>query len=689
MPSWSYRFHTLPRQSHEILLLLAVLAWVLLPQALRLPWWCSALAAGVLLWRAVLVWQRRALPGRVGLLGLLGLAIAGIVAEYGTIVGRDPGVAMAVVLLTLKTLELRWARDVWVVFLLSLFTLLANCFYSQSLLTALHMLVGLWALLTVLIANQIPAQKPPWRALGKTAAALMLWGIPTMLVLFMLFPRLSPLWGMSETDTQKITGLSERMEMGHMGQLALDSSVAMRIRFDGPVPEPAALYFRGPVLTEFDGQTWRPEARHSASPTDPDAQPTLQVRGPSTTYQVTLEPHKNTWLTLLDAAPKAPRLTGYSLRQSADLQWRVERPVTQLLRYQAESYPQYRYGVQLSAADLAAALALPAGYNPRTRAWADEGLRTLGWRNLAPMELVEVVLAQIKTQGFSYTLEPGAYGVHAVDEFWLDRREGFCEHFASAFVVLMRALGVPARIVTGYQGGELNALDGNWTVRQSDAHAWAEVWVAQKGWVRVDPTASVAPNRIASLTRLRAPSSPLARVLDGVDPNFHRSLRQAWESINNQWNQWVLDYSQARQFKLLQALGFSQPDWRDLNTLLTTIFASAMLLGVAWMQWRSRRQDPWLRLLYRAQVKLRKAGIPAPPQASPAQLAALLARKETEEVAKNPQLRACHDWLWRLEAWRYAASGGSRTELLRLRREFKHLPWPHSVHAGQLAPRQP
>jgi hypothetical protein len=269
-------------------------------------------------------------------------------------------------------------------------------------------------------------------------------------------------------------------------------------------------------------------------------------------------------------------------------------------------------------------------------------------------------------------------GQHSADEFWFDTREGFCEHIASAFVVLMRGLDVPARIVTGYQGGEINGVDGFWTVRQSDAHAWAEVWQTGRGWVRVDPTAAVAPFRIGTLQRLAAPQGVLAGALGGLSPDLVARLRQGWEALNNGWNQWVLNYTQSKQLSLLKNLGFESPSWEDLSYLLIGIIVLVSLCGALWTLWERTQHDPWLRLLERARRKIGTTGIAVPPQAPPRELARLVG--EHFAPADRARAQALGVWLLQLERMRYAAAspalGSGRLRLRALRREFNQLTWP-------------
>jgi hypothetical protein len=270
-------------------------------------------------------------------------------------------------------------------------------------------------------------------------------------------------------------------------------------------------------------------------------------------------------------------------------------------------------------------LDLPAGFNPRTLAWAAALLRDPRFTHAEPRVLAQAVLQHIRTAGFTYTLAPGTYGEapggHAIDEFWLDRREGFCEHFAAAFVVVMRAMDVPARIVTGYQGSDPLPVDGYHLVRQSSAHAWAEYWQPGVGWVRADPTAAVAPDRILRSRRLAPPPGLVAGALGSMSPALMASLREGWDLLNNRWNQWVLNYSRGQQLDLLQRLGFETPRWEDLTWLLAGALSSLALAGAAWAGWDRQRVNPWGRQMNRLRAALRRLGMDAADFEAPASLA--------------------------------------------------------------------
>ena len=658
---------TLPRDGRDTLFLLAVIAWVLLPQVIRLPLWCSFAVGAVLLWRGWLALRSRPLPTRMWLVLLLGVTVAATYATHGTLLGRDAGVTLLVVLLTLKTLELRARRDAFVIFFLGFFCMLSNFFYSQSLLTAASMVVGLLGLLTALVNAHMPVGKPPLAQAAKIAGWMGLLGTPVMLVLFVLFPRLPPLWGVPSDAMTGRSGLSASMEIGTMAKLALDESVAMRVKFDGETPPQRELYFRGPVLSSFDGRRW--QALRASLPARYALPANLQGMGEPVSYEVTLEPTRQPWLFVMEAATQSPQLPGYRHVMQPDLQWVTNRPITEIVRYRATSHSVFRHGPVQPVLGLQEFLDLPPGFNPRTLALASDIRRDPRYARADAAALVQYAMQRLRTGGYGYTLEPGVYGRHTADEFWFDRKEGFCEHIASAFVVLMRALDIPARIVTGYQGGEPNPVDGYWVVRQGDAHAWAEVWEAGQGWVRVDPTSAVAPGRTGAAQRLELPRGAVAQAFGNFSPTLAAQLRATWEAINNAWSQQVLNYTEGRQLNLLKDIGFESPSWLDLSYLLIGVIVLASVAGGGWALWDRAQHDPWLRLLSRVRKRLARAGIDSTPATSPRQLAGQVRAKY------GAQTQALHDWLMQLESLRYAATPASG-QLRQLRQQFRRLSWP-------------
>jgi protein-glutamine gamma-glutamyltransferase len=660
----------LPRDTRDTLFLLLVIAWVILPQVQQLPLWCSALAAGVLAWRGKLAWDGAPLPSAWWRMLLLIITVAATLVSHKTLLGRDAGVTLIVVLLCLKTLELRARRDAFVIFFLGFFTMLTNFFFSQSLLTAAAMLIALMGLLTALVNAHMQVGKPPLTAPAKIAGSMVLLGAPIMVVLFLLFPRLAPLWGIPSDGMTGRSGLSGSMQVGSIAKLALDESIAMRIKFDGPPeswPAQPDMYFRGPVLSVFDGKEWRAStgqfSRRFAVP------PRLQLTGKPINYQVTLEPNNRPWLLVLDAALQPPVVPGHEVVMTSDLMWLSNKPVTDLLRYSATSSVEFAHGPTRTTLGLQDFIDLPASFNPRTLQLAADIRRDARFAQADASVLVPEVMRRLRTGGYRYTLEPGLYGRDTADEFWFDKKEGFCEHIASSFVILMRALDVPARIVTGYQGGQINPVDGFWTVRQSDAHAWAEVWQPGAGWQRVDPTSAVSPSRIGDFARLAAPQGFVASAFGTVmSPSMAAQLRAAWEAVNNSWNQWVLNYTQSKQLDLLKNIGFASPSWEDLSYVLIGIIVAVSLVGAAWTLYSRSQHDPWLRLLHAARKRLHTAGLPSDDSTAPRELA------QRSRTRWGSAAQPLHDWLLQLEALRYAPAPERGATLATLRAQFARLP---------------
>ncbi|MFO1340852.1 MAG: DUF3488 and transglutaminase-like domain-containing protein [Burkholderiaceae bacterium] len=618
-------WRSMPREARDTLFMLVVIGWTIAPHVLRLAPWVGLLCGGVLLWRGLLAWRQAPLPGRWVLVAVLVVASALTWWTERTLFGKAAGVTLLVVLMALKTLELRARRDALVVFFLGFFLVLTQFLYSQSLLTALAMGLSVWGWLTALTLAHMPAGRPRLAEAASLAGKAALIGTPIMVLLFLLFPRMGPLWAMPGAGAR--TGLSDNLQLGQVAELANDDSIAFRLRFDGPLPPGEALYFRGPVLSDYDGQRWRVDAMGALATGMP-----LRLReqaAPPLHYEMTLEPLRVPWLPLLEGTRRVsrsnPPIAGLPPQPDDAGQWRLPRPLGERVLLLAEADLQPPAVAGLRAYERRMLLALPAGSHPRTRAWARALREQPAMRAADASGLAAAVLGHIRRQPYVYTLSPGTYEGDAVDGFWLDRREGFCEHYAAAFVVVMRALGVPARIVTGYQGTDVLALDGYYAVRQSHAHAWAEYWLDGQGWQRADPTAAVAPERILRSQALEAPPGLMAGALEAVSPDLRLQLRRWADTLDNRWNQWILGYGRREQFGMLGKLGVESPDLASLARVLVVLVAAAGLAGAVWAWVDARRQSPWQRLQAGMARELKRAGIDARPSDTPAALAARLA----------------------------------------------------------------
>lgn len=659
---WHRHLAELPRDGRDTLFQLAAVLLTLLPLSVQLPAWVSVGVLALLAWRAVLAWRGAALPPRWALLATLGVTIALTLWQFHTLLGREAGVTLIAVLLALKSLETRSRRDAQVLFFLGFFAIAANFLFSQTIAVAAAMVLATWAMLAALVNAHLPAGRPPLRQSLWTALRMMALGTPAMIALFLVFPRVSaPLWSMPDPDRSAISGLSDSMSPGTIAELARDDSVAFRVVFDGPRPPDRLLYWRGPVLSRFADGVWKPAPR--LRDRRPSAMPGgLRPESAPVRYTVTLQPTQQPYLFALDAPTQAPTLPGRTVHWLPDLDLVASRAITQLVRYQAESSLSYRYGPAQMNAALRADTAWPAGDDPRTVALGKRLATEAVAAGRGGGYVAEALLRMFRNEPFHYTLRPGTYGERdGVDQFLFDRRSGFCEHYAQAFVVVMRAAGIPARIVTGYQGGSPNPLDGTWVVRQSDAHAWAEYWLPGRGWVRADPTAAVDPARVDRSGATLAAREPLLGMaaLGNRDLALLRQLRNGWDALNNTWNQLVLDYGSQRQQRLFERLGLGQPDMATLMllaiaALLIATAAAGLLLSVE----RARR-DPWLTAYGLLRGRLARAGVPSTAGTAPrslAQAAREAARAESADLSPASAEEAAR-LLFALEAWRYAPQG--------------------------------
>lgn len=658
LPRWPGWQH-LPREARDTLFQLGVIGWTVIPHLLRLPLWCTVMVLGIVGWRARLAVGNHPLPNRWTIVAVLTVAIALTGWTQGTLLGKEAGVTMLVVLMALKMLELRARRDALVVFFLGFFLVLTHYLYSQSLAMALMTVGSVWGLLTALVLAHMPVGRPRILEAGRVALRAALWSLPLMALLFLLFPRIPPLWGVPQ-DAAGRTGLSGTLRLGGVASLANDDGIAMRVRFeDGREPTPDMLYFRGPVLSVYDGREW---TRLPTSLT-PGGVPAgeMQLIGAPLRYELTLEASRLNVLPLLELAPErgdgAPQVEGLVASLRPDMQWQLNLPVTDRVRVRAAAWPLHRHGPREDNVALIMQRQMPPNAHPRTLQWArDFRAADPTLVRADPRTLASALYAHIARGGFTYTLEPGTYGAQAVDEFWLDRKLGFCEHFAAAFVVIMRGWDVPARIVTGYQGADRDPVDGWWVVRNSHAHAWAEFWQPGEGWVRADPTAAVSPERIRRSQQLQAPRGFVAQAIDSVDPQLLVQLRATWERFDNRWNQWVLNYSRGKQLDLLREFGFEAPSWADLTYLLVLILSLAAGAAAGWALWDRQRQDPWQRLQARVRARLAELGVAVAVHDAP--------RAQAREVRRvlGPAGEALAATLDALDRARYAPGGSARVD---------------------------
>lgn len=606
--------------------LTASILLVIAPHADHLRKWVVALSVIMLAWRTYITWTGKPLPPRWLLLIISAAGIIGIFFSFRTLFGREAGVTLLILLATLKLLELRAVRDANVIIYLSNFIIITNFFYSQSIPTALFMMLSLLVIMATWVHMHTGtlALKPRLRI----ASLLLLQAIPLTLLLFVLFPRVQgPLWGMPQ-DAYSKSGLDDKMSPGSMSKLSLSDAVAFRVAFAGSPPLHEQMYWRGPVLWDFDGRTW------SQGPAFGGKLPQLENTDNPSEYTVTLEPHNKTWLFTLDM----PTRVSIPATQTYDFQMLSKVPVNARIRYNTHSQLSYRANAEETSYLLQRALRLPQGYNPRARVLASQ------WRSsLADDDaIVRAALNHFNREKFVYTLEPPLLGTNSVDDFLFESRKGFCEHYASSFVFLMRAAGIPARVVTGYQGAEFNDLGGYYIVRQADAHAWTEVWLKGRGWVRTDPTAAISPARIENGLSLALPDNTALPFFTRTKSPLLLKLRFNLDAFTNQWNQWVLGYDTERQFAFLTRLGMEDISWQKMAinlligvAILVAIFALFMLQRLY-----VNPYDPAHRLYLKFCRKLARNGVVRASHEGPQDFASRAAAKYPQQTAAINRITA-------------------------------------------------
>ena len=605
----------------SVLLVVAAFLVAALPHLAAMPLWPALVIIGAAGWRALIEVFSLRRPGWLVRAALTFGGLGLVIMHYGTFWGRRAATVLLCVMIAAKLSEMFRLRDARVVAVLGYFLIATQFLFSQQLLLFGYLLAGCALVTAALVRIQRDADGVS-RAdgaddgagglrmvrLARDGFVLMAMAVPFALVLFMLFPRLSsPIWGMPENALDARTGLSDEMSPGTIANLFVDDSPAFRAEFDGPLPPRDELYWRGPVLWRFDGRTWsRPFYSNRAPERTP--RPGAGARR----YSIQMEPSERRWLFALDYPVRAP--PGADL--SADFELIRDRPVTSLVSYEIISQPDFRDSPRLQETLRRIALHLPEGSNPRTRQHA----HLLRQRHPEDTALIDAVLGWFNEEEFFYSLETAPLGRHGADEFLFDLRVGYCEYYASAFVVLMRAAGIPARIVTGYQGGLWQPTDEYLLVRQSDAHAWAEVWLEGRGWTRVDPTAAVSPSRIQQGARSAVPT---ASSWPGTEWLYR--LKNQYDRLQNLWNKWILGFDAQRQRNFLNRIGLEDLSSGARAAVLVALAVLALVPLVFLAQGLarfSRSTDRLERSWHRLRARLQRAGVRSRPGETPLELAA-------------------------------------------------------------------
>lgn len=567
---------------------------VLVAHAAHMPVWYTAVLAAILVARW---WQRRGQQRRVAAwlrIVMLIAVPATVIAVYGTPLGREPGAAIVCGLLVLKVLESESMRDARMAVGFACFILMSALLFDQSL--GFTIAVGLMLLpaLATLRALQPGLPESGWLSAFRTGTVLLATSLPAALLGFLLIPRLAtPLWGAPDRGVAR-TGIADRMAPGDLHSLLTDNAVAMRVGFDGPPLPESQRYFRGMVLWQFDGRAWQPgpAARRPWRPIP------AGVRGPVTHYEVTLLPSHQHWMFALDLPIDSPE---DAILGPDHTLWSTK-PIDQTLRYRVASATDYRLAPEgLDPRIRGAALELPDGFDPRARALAERWRAAAGVNDMA---IVRDALDLFHNGGFVYDLDAPPLGRDSVDDFLFDTKTGFCEHYASAFTFLMRAAGIPARVVIGYQGGYWNDFAKYLLIRQSDAHAWSEVWLAGRGWVRVDPTAAVSRVILAS-------TGGAADDVGGGGGNWWMPWRNRMDVVNRWWGQTVVGFDALSQSHLFRPFGIEHATAQMLGVALAVTVFVALGLGalLATLRPRTKPRDALAAAHTRLQRKLARIGI--------------------------------------------------------------------------------
>lgn len=592
-----------------MLVLLVALSLTMAPHLVRTPLWLAGVCVLILGWRLLYECKLVALPTSWLRLLFTFLLVFGIFFSYHSIVGRQAGTALVLALLGMKLLETQSQRDVMVTLLFGYFVVVINFLFSQSIFAGVYMLITVLLLTTAMIAVNHKQGGFSYQGMHlRLAFKMLLQSLPMAIILFILFPRIpGPLWGLPQDAFSAQTGLSDTMSPGNINQLSQSDAVAFRVQFHDAPPQQSRRYWRGPVLRWFDGRRWSNPEQHIPLPYGIDNNENKALLH----YIVTLEPQNKYWMFVLGLPFQYP--TDSYINQ--DLQLVSKHRLEKVYRYDINSLIDYQFdGIQ--EFDLQPYLEIPRGMAPRTRTLA----RELRQRAQNDEDVVKMALEYIANNPFYYTRRPPLLFDDPVDEFLFETRRGFCGHYASAFTILMRAANIPARVVTGYQGGEMNPLDDYMIIRQSDAHAWTEIWLAKQGWTRIDPTSLIPADRIENTEDL-VRRQPLIKTPFADLDWFIKSWRQtqfAWDALNHRWTQWVIGYNDARQRSVFSTMGLPNITWRGLSVLLF-FFLTVTVLSIAFLIFRRSmiRRDPILKTYERFCRKLSKKGLSRHPSEGP------------------------------------------------------------------------
>ena len=569
-----------------------------LPHVLILPLHIFALMLGLLVIRFILHKKVLRMPANWIKYSMAGVCVVVVLWTFHTITGALAGGALLLCMATIKTYEMNTLRDHTALILAAFFIITSYVLDNNAIWVGLYVFIASGICIFVLLKISAPTVEN--KILFKIAKSFLVYGLPLCIALFILFPRIpGPLWGVPNSAGKATTGISDSMSPGMISDLVKSDALAFQVKFLDKEPNRNQLYWRGPVLHNFDGFRWD---AFNYNPAMRSSEQNSQFIDPENIdYEIILEPHYQNWLYTLDFAQKLPDQAWLRI----DYQVSRTQKISQVTRYKASSSLAKSDDSYSSRRLLDTDLKLPKGAD-KTKALARQ------WREQGKtdQEIVLMALQMFNRDLFNYTLSPKNLDkTNSVDDFLFNTKEGFCEHYASAFVVLMRAAGIPSRVVTGYLGGEKNTLNGYYRVKQSDAHAWAEVFHSDSGWTRVDPTGAIAPERIEKNLEEALPNESLGGFFAGN--TFLLRMENSWYALNTAYFEWVLEFDSEKQMELMKKLGFKSPDWRALVYLLVGgVLVSVLFMSfVFWRQSKNIISEPMQKLYVKFLQQLESDGL--------------------------------------------------------------------------------
>ncbi|MDP1772785.1 MAG: DUF3488 and transglutaminase-like domain-containing protein [Methylobacter sp.] len=574
-----------------LIFLLTAIGLIVFPHVQHIPATVFGFFCLLLGWRFVGIWKQNWLPGTPVILLLVASGTALLYSQHQGLLGRDAGTHLFIIALGLKLLEIKDERDLYLITYLAFIVAASQFLYEQSILMAAYILLVCCVLLATLV--YINSCKAQTLAAFKTAGIITVQALPIAVALFVLFPRVeAPKWMLFNDPHQARAGLSDSMEPGSISDLGESDELVFRVKFAGAIPPPGQRYWRGPVLSHTDGKRWTQTAFKT-----PLRRPV--VTGTPYQYTILMEPQDKNWVFALDMpiefSSPLVRNSSYQLITLDNPDKRAE--------YKVTSYPNFNTGL-VDPGEYAAVTQLPVEPSDKIKQLVSQ-LQGFG---SPPDNFIKLLLNHFREEDFHYTLTPPIMEENPIESFLFKTRYGFCSHYASAFVYLMRVAHIPARVVTGYQGGELNKAGNFLEIRQADAHAWAEVWLKDRGWVRVDPTAAIAPERIERNINLNSQTFGDIAAVNNPAYNWLKQARQLWGSVDYSWQHWVINYDNKSQSSFLSSFGIN-----DLRTLVYWMIAviASITAALCWflLYQKPKTADKVLLIYSRFCKKLVKHGL--------------------------------------------------------------------------------